>query len=594
LNNTIGNVGYVSNLLNNTISNVGAISNAVDVLTTNKLSSNQWATAESTTNYFEKYSWGSYNAGYTMWRVNDPTQRNLIVRSYFPQVNPVSTQEFYITYNTNLNYVYLSATPALVIYASNIYANGSITSSNYYGDGSGLTNVTGLTDTSKLDSNYWASADSTTNYMQRNIQIASNLLFTAAMGGTTILKSANLDTKIADGYGPTWRSTVANSNSWTREATAPSAMRSLAYLGNGEVIYALQDGSGGSIGKSYDYGKTWTYSPVLGGKVASTVYLGNNICVAGGSTSALTTVWRSIDRGVTWTPIVQSVLTNATPSDYGIYNMINVGNGVILASTVVNSTPLEQVGRSTDYGLTWASIPALVGAMEFKFEAGENGTALAYDLTTADQCTVYRSTDYGANWTTNVVVTTSQASGYSPDINAFGSCYAGNNVFLLGLLGTYPNSSLLRSIDNGTTWSNILNPWVGNSGPTAMDNLGGGVIIAFVNTSATGYGAGVNIWKSTDYGLTWIKQLETGAYIRDEVNLIRVMDNGRIIAGGYSDSDTGQGVWRSSPFSADTGEITFQVLATSPAPGFGKIYYGSDNVFYKCTNGTSWTPITTP
>jgi chaperonin cofactor prefoldin len=162
------NVGAISNDLDTTELNVTSISNRVDILETNKLSSNQWSLADSTTNYFKKKDMGHYNYSEMVYVANDPTQCQITARAYFPSTNVVSTQRFNITFNTNRASVELNAIPALDIVASNITSSGIITGNYFAGNGGGLTNITALTDTNKLSSNQWSLADSTTNYLPSN------------------------------------------------------------------------------------------------------------------------------------------------------------------------------------------------------------------------------------------------------------------------------------------------------------------------------------------------------------------------------------------------------------------------------------------
>lgn len=162
---------------------------------------------------------------------------------------------------------------------------------------------------------------------------------------------------------------------------------------------------------------------------------------------------------------------------------------------------------SLDAGVTWATTLTPTGERFRHIEPDPliAGTAWAAGQNSAsDTARVYKSTDYGANWTTKLSV----AASVGAQITGFITCAAPDGtLFFMADDGTdlagIGNAALLvyRSTDGGDNWSLVasLTPATGGVPSTLSISLDGSRLIA------TSYSAlnTRDVWESTDNGDNW-------------------------------------------------------------------------------------------
>lgn len=223
--------------------------------------------------------------------------------------------------------------------------------------------------------------------------------------------------------------------------------------------------------------------------------------------------------------------------------------------------------------ITWApitTIPSNVGSQRFDdvFFLDENVGWAANGYYSA----VYKTTDGGANWTTQV------ASG------GLGGLYYFRNIEFLdaniGFLGTLSNR-FYKTIDGGTTWNQVTNITPNPLAICGLDCVG----------ATTIYGCGAYfspafIIKSTDSGATW-QYIDMSAYANALVEIVFLDENigyaagkndtGAVILktidGGtswttlYNGSISGEYVWKLQILPSNSNVIFGSIESVVPIPG---------------------------
>ncbi len=272
-------------------------------------------------------------------------------------------------------------------------------------------------------------------------------------------------------------------------------------------IYVYDTEDQGHVIHTLD-GSNWTGSGHLfsQGVVIRVVYCGNGIFL-GFTGWSETLCLKSTDFGVTWANAATlDTITEPYAADY-------LENGIVLVGDGGNNG--SYIHRSTNYGDNWTNLGSqfALGKITAIGYAG-NGVAIAW--TTEGVPDKYlRSIDYGATW---------EDMGSVPGFNG---CYQithlGDGILLAN------GSGILKSYDRGLTWSFT-------GGPTGADSLvylGEG--IAIVGTGDD------HIWRSTDYGDTWLDRgIPTGpGGTLDQISTVTHLGQGIVVCGSYNDGNLG-------------------------------------------------------
>lgn len=185
----------------------------------------------------------------------------------------------------------------------------------------------------------------------------------------------------------------------------------------GHIIRSVNDGDTWSdLGQQFSQTGIWSLCAVDTG-----------IVLAGTGTGGL--LLRSTNNGATWS----NIGAIASGESY-IMALMNMGNGVAVAVT----NPSFKVVRSTDKGATWGT-PADISADSTPYGIISLGGGIG--LIGSSVGNIYRTTDYGANWSPLGTV-----GGITTAIYKF--VYAGNG----DVLAIYNAGYVARSRDLGATW----------------------------------------------------------------------------------------------------------------------------------------------
>ena len=212
-------------------------------------------------------------------------------------------------------------------------------------------------------------------------------------------------------------------------------------------------------------------------------------------------------------------ITSINGSDFSTYlNGANYQSMMGIASSsngsiiyiCLNGATGAAVMKSTDYGYTWTNVyPSQMGF--YSIACSSNGN-IVYAANLGDG--LYTSTDAGANWnkinfSPNDTLPGGAANPESPAGGSFPG-YALSNIDQIAcdstgtklIMTTNAAASIYRSVDNGVTWSFLIETpgWVANPhGPTTLaSNSDGTILYAALNNTAS-----KNIIVSKDSGATW-------------------------------------------------------------------------------------------
>ena len=231
------------------------------------------------------------------------------------------------------------------------------------------------------------------------------------------------------------------------------------------------------LSKSFSQSYAWNF-------IISGNSLGNPIAVENPNTNNVyygtgNKIYKSWNRGLAFTQWGTNIPNS---SRVKCITLSPKDTNVIVVGIEVSS--VDQVAKSTDRGLTWS----ITGSFTFSFF----GIPITQDLKhpdtlyTMDNARFLRSIDFGTTWTE---VTANVGCATPCDIEVFPDS---NNIILVGDNGT----GIFRSSDYGQTWSQKF-VTSGEIPTIATDKQRPGI------AWATRWGGGGGFLKSTDYGLTW-------------------------------------------------------------------------------------------
>jgi PKD repeat protein len=271
--------------------------------------------------------------------------------------------------------------------------------------------------------------------------------------------------------------------------------------GNSSILYA--GAPAGGLWKSTNGGATWStgtdFLTVIGctdiaidPTNTSVMYLASGDGDAGDTYSI--GVLKSTDGGITW---------NATGLSW------TVGQGRTISrllmhptnSQIILAATSEGIYRTTNGGTSWTQVQNNHSFRDIEFKPGTPNTVYATGTR------FYKSTDNGVTW---VQVTTGLPASNTVDRLSI-AVTAANSAYIYVLAGNNNNGGfkgMYRSTDSGVTFSlqsstpNIMG-WsdVGNDvgGQSWYDQ---GLVVSPTSQNEVFVG-GVNIWRSTDGGVTW-------------------------------------------------------------------------------------------
>ncbi|HLP01541.1 MAG TPA: Ig-like domain-containing protein, partial [Opitutaceae bacterium] len=217
-------------------------------------------------------------------------------------------------------------------------------------------------------------------------------------------------------------------------------------------------------------------------------------------------ILRSTDRGATWTRTELPIKLGGNSDGRGTGERLQVDPNK--PSVLLLGTNQNGLWKSTDSGVTWSQVTAFtptgVTFVLFDGRSGSTGNAsqTIYVGVDSGTSTLYRTTDGGFTWTPVPGAPTGLIPTHA-DFDANGMLYLSyaDNVGPNGM-----TSGAIWKYDTGAAvWTNI-SPRT----PTSTDTFGWGAVSVgktapgvLVATTNCRWGAGDEIWRSTDGGATW-------------------------------------------------------------------------------------------
>lgn len=235
-------------------------------------------------------------------------------------------------------------------------------------------------------------------------------------------------------------------------------------------------------------------------------------------------VWKSTDAGGSWTPTGDTLINLAVTTiaiDPSNTNIIYAGTG----EGFFNGDSVRGLGifKSLDAGATWTRLGSTASSDFFYVNHIELNPDNPNRVFAATRSGVWRSSNGGSNFEN--VLANPFANGSSPSSNGSSAGATDLDIqpgsspeVILAAFGSFTNDGLFRSADGGNTWNEVgtasdLN--VFNQGRMTVEFAPSQPNVAYVAMADNGAGNEtgrlVNIFRSTDGGVTWQARANTGA-----------------------------------------------------------------------------------
>lgn len=371
---------------------------------------------------------------------------------------------------------------------------------------------------------------------------------------------------------------------------------------NSNILFACTPASG--LWKSTDGGATWAaisdgISALGCTDVAFDPTNPNTMYLATGDGDAADVftlgIYKSTDGGTSWTPtsLVFNLSANMTLSKI-LINPTN-SNTIIVGGRA-------GIYRSTDAGLTWTqTMTGGIRDLEFKTDnptiifAGGYGTNVGF----------WRSADGGGTWTKITSIPSTSVQRVAVGVTQANANYVyalvandgAVSTTAYGLKGVYlsTDAGLTFTLKSGTT--NTLGWYTGGTGDKdgqGWYDLSIAVSPTDINTLYTG---GVNIWKSTNAGVSWTKNTAWDAS-HTATNYVHADVHDLTYAGATLFAGCDGGIFKTSNDGSSWSDISSNIsnaqmygLGLSGTTANTIISGHQDNGTNLTTNGTSWSEI---
>jgi hypothetical protein len=294
-----------------------------------------------------------------------------------------------------------------------------------------------------------------------------------------------------------------------------------------------------------------------------------------------TGVLKSFDGGANWFATGLSFSFSLLRRGFAM-TMSSVNNQLLVVATD------DGTYRTVNGGLTWTKALSAIGLFDVEFKPGSPGVVYATSATT-----FYVSSDTGRTWTATPTTAYSPAKPTNTNRMQIGvSPAAPNDVYVLmgpgnGAAGTAGFSGLYKSTNSGASFNrqsntpNILS-YSSTGGPQADQSSYDLAIAVSPANSAVIYTGGINVWKSSNSGVSWDNgnnavgcyTCSSSKYVHEDVHAIGI--NGSVV---YVASDGG--IYRST----DAGLTWSFISARMNAMEFYHVA-DYDNARFLLTGGT--------
>jgi len=383
---------------------------------------------------------------------------------------------------------------------------------------------------------------------------------------------------------------------WIRNTSGPTGQAYCISMSDSGKYVILGGGNGAinmGIYKSSDYGNTWTIAKTE----STTSYWFSSAISSSGQYSIVSSNWwggnygdytqYSNNYGVTFNKMDTSYSGRVSMSGSGEYIYISNGSTIYSSTNPKMLNCIFSQNFSAPVTNNWKSVKLS--------DSGQYGIACIESTTGSGA--IYYSSDYGAGWTKNVIVSTSNAwssvaiSGSGQyalsGISGSGSIYISSNYCVnwvdvpsitgnwtssaLSSSGQYciactgsttntnnTNSVIYKSLDYGVTWSiNTSTPTNANWSSVALSSSGQYSIAGSNNSTGTGL-----LYKSSDYGVTWTNVSPiTGTWISVALSSSGLFGISSIIGGAVYKSSNYGTTWTINT-SAPTNVISVSLSST--------------------------------
>ncbi len=308
-------------------------------------------------------------------------------------------------------------------------------------------------------------------------------------------------------------------------------------------IYATAgDGSGDYYqqwGRSLDGGDTWTNGPIDLGNVDLVI---GDICAVSATTAYIVTwanasgltggVYVTNDAGVTWQKQASASYNTGTDSFPDVIYFWDANKGVTVGDP---ASGYFEIYTTTNAGANWVRVPEANIPASLPGEYGYTGNREVRDNIiwfTTNKGRIYKSTDYGLNWTVS----------QSP-ISDFGSAAVNGSI-------------AYKDENNGLLITNTLQFFRTTDGATWNEEFPVGYYrdfeIAYVPGTANTYvctgtdpdGIGRGSSYSTDGGANWVDINGFDVTPNDGANSLSFYDPTHGLSGGFTTDAVTAGIWK--------------------------------------------------
>jgi hypothetical protein len=311
---------------------------------------------------------------------------------------------------------------------------------------------------------------------------------------------------VAQALDVVWDETLLGAKNVYQGAQASDAFSAIHYLGNGRIIAGKRSSQAANrFLHSEDYGATWAVVGCPNSTGAHTYFFGQNgaTVLSGTGDTGSACLMISTDTGGTWTVAlsaaqIRSLVGSADAK--AVFGPVYLGENRWMVN-IKSFDTINKVILSSDNGATW-HVPSA--------QPGQGASAWARQMIlTSDNVLLwpscltdkmYVSTNQGTNWS---AVTVPGAALFQP------LCDAGNGVYLCGDARTTPYTPirLYRSLDAGLSWAEVVA--VNLLRPTTtywrdVIRVGNSLLAAACCVEGTSNERYMQLFLSVDDGTTWL------------------------------------------------------------------------------------------
>lgn len=362
---------------------------------------------------------------------------------------------------------YANKTNSQLIVKSDLYNTGVVTLSPQYG-----MYFTGISGTSIPSFSYPVNSLSTSNYVN---QIPAQTI-TIVLNGTRVTTPLNLSVYV--------NNALINCQDITFDGAQTKNVTIPAIYASSSLSIFINSGSCSLSPPPPNLYNT-SFSAVNVNRGSGQYMVAGNSFISQSSQFYSGYLYRSSDYGVTWSQTnFYGYWLKISSSDDGRYVIaIDYSGYIYLSSNYASSfTQITSIGNPG--GIASWSGAALSNDGQYQIIVGNNIDAF-------ESSAIYVSTNYGSTW----------SQVYLSSYNTYGSCTINENgsVFLVGggIAGT---SFILRSTDQGGSWTNVYNGIYGSSVNDISINASNGWVLA--SNYGTAYD-GFYLVKSSNSGVSF-------------------------------------------------------------------------------------------